>query len=191
MKSDLASTVNWLENQTELLTFGLSLLPFAGIAFLWFLGVLRDRMGYLEDQFFSTLFLGSGILYIGMVFVASAFAGGSLVAFSLEPELLTNNVVLLVTRSITNQIISIYAIRMAGMFMIVLGTIWNRTELMPRWLIIITYGFALILLISIGFTHWVTLIFPAWVLLISAYILYLNYLIKSEQIDSDGLTVEN
>jgi hypothetical protein len=181
---------NWLTNQPETITFGLSLLPFAGIAFLWFLGVLRDRMGYLEDQFFSTLFLGSGILYIGMVFVASAFAGGSLVAYSLEPDLLANNVVLLVTRTITNQIISIYAIRMAGMFMIVLGTIWTRTELMPRWLTILTYALALILLISIGFTHWVTLLFPAWVLLISAYILYLNFLIKTEQVKTDGLTVK-
>jgi hypothetical protein len=181
---------DWIKDGTESLTLGLSFLPFAGIAFIWFLGVIRDRMGYLEDQFFSTLFLGSGILYIAMIFIAAAVAGGTMVAYALEPDLLDNNVVLLVTRTITNQIITIYAIRMAGMFMIVLGTIWMRTQLMPRWLTILTYALALILIISIGFTHWVTLVFPAWVLLISAYILYLNYLIKTEQIQTDGLTVE-
>lgn len=181
---------NWIKDGAESLTLGLSFLPFAGIAFIWFLGVIRDRMGYLEDQFFSTLFLGSGILYIAMIFIAAAVAGGTLAAYALEPDVLDNNMVLLVTRTITNQIITIYAIRMAGMFMIVLGTIWMRTQLMPRWLTILTYALALILIISIGFTHWVTLVFPAWVLLISAYILYLNYLIKTKQIQTDGLTVE-
>jgi hypothetical protein len=39
----------------------LYLVPFAGIAFLWFIGVLRDRLGELEDRFFATVFLGSGL----------------------------------------------------------------------------------------------------------------------------------
>ncbi len=185
-----AGSVNWFEGQVDALTLGLSLTPFAGIAFLWFLGVIRDRMGHLEDQFFSTLFLGSGILYIGLVFVAAAFAGGTIAAYALEPELLADNIVLLLSRMIINQVITVYAIRMAGMFMIVLGTIWIRTMLMPKWLTFITFIFALILIISIGFTHWVILIFPAWVLLISAYILYLNFLIKTDKIQIDGLTME-
>lgn len=180
---------DWIEHQADAITLGLSFLPFAGIAFLWFLGVIRDRMGYLEDQFFSTLFLGSGILYIGLVFVAAAVAGGTLAAYSIEPELLTSNVVLLVTRMVISQVMTVYAIRMAGMFMIVLGTIWVRTELMPRWLTLLTYLLAVILIISIGLTQWVTLVFPAWVLLISAYILYLNFLIKTERTQIDGLTL--
>ena len=39
-----------------------NLVPFAGIAFLWFIGVLRDRLGALEDRFFATVFLGLGML---------------------------------------------------------------------------------------------------------------------------------
>jgi hypothetical protein len=58
--------------------FALNLLPFAGIAFLWFIGVLRDRLGEGEDRFFATVFLGSGVLYISMVFIAAAVAGGIL-----------------------------------------------------------------------------------------------------------------
>ena len=41
---------------------GLNLIPFAGIAFLWFIGVIRDRIGAHEDRFFATVFLGSGLL---------------------------------------------------------------------------------------------------------------------------------
>lgn len=175
-------------NQVKSITLGLSLLPFAGIAFIWFLGVIRARMGVLEDQFFSTLFLGSGLIYIGLTFTASALSGGLLSAYAIDPMLMAESDSLLLARSITNQITTVYAIRMAGMFMIVLGTIWVRTRIMPRWLALITYGTAIILLISIGFTHWVTLLFPTWVLLISAYILYLNFLFKKGELDFDDLT---
>jgi hypothetical protein len=36
---------------------GLNLIPFAGIAFLWFIGVIRDRIGAHEDRFFATVLL--------------------------------------------------------------------------------------------------------------------------------------
>jgi len=49
-------------------------LPFAGIAFLWFIGVLRDRLGELEDRFFATVFLGSGLLFLAMLFASCSSA---------------------------------------------------------------------------------------------------------------------
>jgi hypothetical protein len=183
-------TNDFSEDQARSITLGLSFLPFAGIAFLWFMGVIRERMGALEDQFFSTLFLGSGLLYIGLTLTASAVGGGLLSAFASDPDLIANSDALLLARSITNRITTIYAIRMAGMFMIVLGTIWVRTQIMPRWLALITYASAAVLLISVGFTHWVILVFPVWVLLISAYILYLNFLFQKGELDIEGLTLD-
>ena len=177
------------ENQAQSITLGLSFLPFAGIAFLWFMAVMRDRLGQLEDQFFSTLFLGSGFLYLALTFASAAIAGGILAAFAINPDLLTDSDGLLLARAITNRINTIYAVRMAGMFMIVLGTIWVRTQIMPRWLAFITYGLALLLLVSIGLTHWVTLVFPAWVFVISVYILVLKYRFQDE--DRDGLNLDN
>jgi hypothetical protein len=63
---------------------------------------------------------------------------------------------------------------MAGVFMISLGTIWLRTGLMQRGWAFLTYAFALILLASISYSLWVTLISPIWVLAVSAYFLILN-----------------
>src|SRR6266516_7550062 len=60
----------------------LNLVPFAGIAFLWFIGVLRDRIGEREDRFFATVFLGSSLLFVGMLFVAAAVSGGLIAAAS-------------------------------------------------------------------------------------------------------------
>ena len=54
--------------------------------------------------------------------------------------------------------------------MISLGTIWLRTGLMHRGWAFVTYALALMLLLSINYFLWVTLIFPGWVLAVSVYI---------------------
>ncbi len=63
------------------------------------------------------------------------------------------------------QVSNVYALRMAGVMLISLGTMWLRTGVMPRWLAIVTYAVALVLLIVTSVSLWVTLVFPAWVLL--------------------------
>src|SRR3954454_10847833 len=66
---------------------GIYLVPFAGIAFLWFIAVIRNLLADREDRFFATVFLGSGLLFVAMLFI-SAGAGGALMAavkFQHEP----------------------------------------------------------------------------------------------------------
>ena len=60
--------------RTRIVLMGLYAIPFAGIAFLWFIGVVRDRIGRREDQLFATVFLGSGLLFVAMLFAAAATA---------------------------------------------------------------------------------------------------------------------
>ena len=172
--ADALEASNWLDSQARNLSLAMSLVPFAGISFLWFMGVVRDRMGRQEDQFFSTLFFGSGYLYLGMTFASAATIGGALVLYASDPGLLAGSGIYSLALVISNRLNSVYAVRMAGAFMSVLGTIWVRTGVMPRWLALVTYALAAVLLISIGFTPWVVLVFPAWVLAISVAILVLN-----------------
>ena len=164
----------WLEEQAQTVALALSLVPIAGIAFLWFIGVLRDRMGQLEDRFFSSVFLGSGLLYLGMTFVSAALAGGLLASYALEPDALIASGLYTFSRAVMWRISNVYAIRMAGVFMISLGTISVRTRIMPRGLVFLTYALALVLLFTIDQHQWVTLLFPGWVLIVSVYILALN-----------------
>jgi hypothetical protein len=164
----------WLEERANTVALALSLVPIAGIAFLWFIGVLRDRMGQLEDRFFSTVFLGSGLLYLAMTFVSAALAGGLLTSYSLEADKLIDSGLYTFSRAVMWRISNVYAIRMAGVFMISLGTISVRTRILHRGLALLTYALALFLLVSIGLSLWVTLIFPGWVLVVSVYILALN-----------------
>jgi hypothetical protein len=169
-----ANSAGWLETNSSRVSLALNLVPYAGIAFLWFIGVLRDRFGELEDRFFSSVFLGSGLIYLALVFVGAASAGGLLTSYAAEKDLLIKSGVYSYSRAVTYSILNIYAIRMAGVFMISLGTIWLRTELMKRSWAFLTYALALVLLLSISYSLWVSLLFPGWVLTVSAYFLITN-----------------
>ena len=178
----------WRESGASQVKLALSLMPFAGIAFLWFVGVVRDRLGAFEDQFFSTVFFGSGLLFLAMIFAASAIAGGISATYLAGQTELTTNEVYQFGRAMMSQFFTIYALRMAGVFVISLGTIWLRTGLMPRWLSFVTYFFAIVLLLSASLNLWMVLVFPSWVLIISIYILMLN-LKHHTPGTADGMTV--
>jgi hypothetical protein len=164
----------WLRERAGTVTLALSLLPFAGIAFLWFMGVVRDHLGHMEDQFFSTVFFGSGLLFLAMMFASAAIAGGTLATYAVESRRLIDSGVYTFARTVMYRITNVYAIKMAGVFMISLGTMWVRTRVMPRWLALLTYALALGLLVSISSNLWMTLIFPGWVCVVSLYILISN-----------------
>ena len=151
-------------------TVALELVPFAGIAFLWFIGVVRDRVGHREDRFFATVFLGSGLLFVAMLFVAAAVAGGLFAAASRSsgpPNVDT----LTLGRDVTGSLVNIYSMRMAGVFMLTTVTIARRTEIVSRWLTVAGIVAALVLLVTVGISPWVELLFPAWVLALSLDIL--------------------
>jgi hypothetical protein len=171
---DLSSEIDWIARGRERLSIALILMPFAGIAFLWFIGVIRDRLGDVEEHFFSTIFLGSGLLFLAMVFVAMANAGAILSSAEAIGDATLQTDVIIFGRAVMLQISNVYALRMAGVFMISLGTAWLRTGLMPRWLIVLTYLLALLLLFVVSLSVWMVLVFPGWVLFVSVYILSMN-----------------
>jgi hypothetical protein len=172
----LTSSADWLDDASETrLTIGLSLVPFAGIAFLWFMGVVRDRFKDTEDQLFSSVFIGSGLLFLAMVFVAAALAGGIVASASIVTDEQVRADVTNFGRGVMLQVSNVYALRMAGVMLISLGTMWLRTGVMPRWLAFVTYAVAIVLLFVTSLSLWATLIFPAWVFAVSILILIQNY----------------
>ena len=171
LPSDLTSETEWLSQTRDYLSIALILMPFAGIAFLWFIGVIRDRFGDMEDRFFSTVFFGSSLLFMGMVFVAMAIAGALVASVGVDGNYTISQDVVIFARALMLQISNVYALRMAGVLMFSLGTMWWHTQIMPRWLVGLTYLIACALLLIISLNLWVTLLFPAWVLLVSVYVL--------------------
>ena len=174
------SAGDWLATSSKTVAVALNLLPFAGIAFLWFIGVLRDRIGEHEDRFFATVFLGSGLLFLAMMFASAAAAGALIIVYDINPAFVNETGIYAYARAMTYEIMNIYAIKMAGVFMISTSTVFIRTSIVPRWVSILGYGLALILLLSIGTIEWISLVFPLWVLFISVLILIENLRKKSE-----------
>ncbi|MBK7219542.1 MAG: hypothetical protein IPH95_21395 [Candidatus Promineofilum sp.] len=165
------------------LNVALALMPFAGIAFLWFVGVVRHHLGAYEDQFFATVSLGSGLLFVGMSFVAFAVAGGTLAAYQSDGPPAAG--VYALNLAIISQAFNTYALKMAGVFMFSLGTLWRKTGVMPRSLTLVTYVLALVMMVSLSHNLWLALLFPAWVLLISVFIL-VSGLRRHDAGDVDG-----
>jgi hypothetical protein len=171
--SDPSDAGRWLSDSSRrgAVLFALSLAPFAGIAFLWFVGVLRDRVGEAEDRFFATVFLGSGLLFVAMLFVGSAVAGGLIASSGEDSGTLAPNDTWGFGRRATHELIVVYALRMAAVFMIATSTVLRGAKLAPRWLVVSGYVIALVLLVTVGFFAWIELAFPAWVLVVSVYTL--------------------
>jgi hypothetical protein len=166
----------FIGNKNALLA--LNLVPFAGIAFLWFIGAVRDRLGEREDQFFATVFFGSGLLFLAMLFAASAVSGSLLLLHNdaSNPSIVSTYYNL--GHTVTRVILNTYGIRMAGVFMISICTLFLRSKAVPGWLALLGYGLAALMLLRIGSIDrlgWVFMLFPLWVLLLSVYILIDNY----------------
>ena len=161
----------WLSGDTGLFKFALALVPFAGLAFLWFIAVARERLGRFEDQFFSTVFIGSGLLFLAMIFAAAAGAGAIVAAAANDPAGFASSTTYDYARQTVTQILAVYALRMAAIFQLSQASLWLRTGVMPRWMALITIVVALLLLFVFTQSWWVVLVFPAWVLLVSVYIL--------------------
>jgi MFS family permease len=163
-----------LKTRSNTVVLALNLVPFAGIAFLWFIGVLRDRLGEREDRFFATVFLGSGLLFLAMLFMSAAMVGGLIIAYSADPTRIVGSTTFTSARAIAYEVMNIYAIKMAGVFMIATSTLALRTRFIARWIAFFGYVLALLLLLSSRYIEGILLVFPLWVLLISLYILIDN-----------------
>jgi hypothetical protein len=168
-------SADWLFDPSRLNTVRLAiqLIPFAGIAFLWFIGVLRNRLGPLEDQFFATVFLGSGLLFVASLFATGAFSGSVVEAVANGHPL--NSDTYFLVRQLIGAFLNVFAIKMAGVFMFSTSTIVFRTRILPRWLSFLGFLFAMVLLLVITSWPWIALLFPLWMLVVSTTVLLTEF----------------
>jgi hypothetical protein len=171
--SDPNTAGDWLADgsRRKAVVVALNLLPFAAIAFLWFIGVVRDRIGEGEDRFFATVFLGSGLVFVAMMLAAGAVAGGLL--FTAEDTAIASSQpgIWAFGRRVTDTLLNVYAMRMAAVFTMATTTLAVRLRLIPRWLAVVGYITAVALLVTVGVIPWLELLFPAWVFVFSVHIL--------------------
>jgi len=169
--SDPGESGEWLKTSSGSVGFALNLLPFAGIAFLWFVGTLRDRLGQLEDRFFATVFLGSSLLFLAMLFTLAAIVGAMILTFAAESKNLLDSVSFHFARTLAFTIVNIYMIKMAAVFMFSTSTVVIYTNIAPRWVAFLGFALALLLLFGSSYFSWIFVAFPFWVFLLSVCLL--------------------
>ena len=178
----------WVDGSAGHLKVAAVLMPFAGITFLWFIGVVRDGIGKYEDKFFSSVFLGSGLLFLAMMFASAAVGAGLEASRKFQVDDASRDQVVAFGQELLTTLSNTYALRMGAVFMISLATIWLKTRLMPTWLVAGTYLVAVALLIASDISMWVTLAFPAWVLVVSLLALVRAGVIDLHFHDDDDVT---
>jgi hypothetical protein len=159
------------QQSTAYVIGGLYLLPFAGIMFLWFVAVIRDQIGEREDRFFATVFFGSGLLFVGLLLTTAAVVSTpiTLVQYLGEESPSAESVSLL--RGLGYTLLFAMATRAAAVFMLATATIGIRSGVFPRWFALVGYLLGLILLVAVSFIDWFILVLPAWVAVVSLFIL--------------------
>ena len=170
MPEGVGASAEWLDSQRDGISTATKLMPFAGITFLWFIGVVRDNLGRYEDRFFASVLLGCGLLFLAMMFVSTAVAAALVASNADVTDPAAHLEVIAFGKMVVVSAAKTYAIRMAAVFMISLATNWLKTGLMPRWLVAASYLVALGLLIAGDVSMWLTLAFPVWVSVVSALI---------------------
>ncbi len=170
----------WLLKNTRIVGFALTLIPLSGIAFLWFMGVVRDRFGEMEDRLFSTVFLGSGFLFLVLMFISAGIAGSVILLYGTSLSNLARDEFYPFGRALMYTIANVYAVKMASVFLISTTTLSFRIGSFPKWVIYLSYGLGLVMLFNIFLTEWLILIFPLWVLMLSIIVLVENFRVKKE-----------
>lgn len=145
---------------------GLYLMPFAGIAFLWFVVLLRmwiSKSATRVDELFSNVQLVSGIIYLALFFASAASisvlaASAEFSSASIDPE---------TARSFTHLgwgLVLVFSMRMAAIFVITTSSLARRHGFLPTWFVVLGYLVGLFLLLSAVLTTLLILVLPLWVL---------------------------
>ena len=167
----VADSASWVgsANRREAVDLALGLIPFAGIAFLWFVAVIRARVGSRHDRFFETVFLGSGLLFVAMLFTTAAAVKGVLVLLDAGVALPDETVAY--AWVFASTLTGAFGARMAAVFMITTTTMGLRAGAVPRWLAVPGYVCAVLLLFTPPLPNLTQFLFPAWVVALSLYVL--------------------
>jgi hypothetical protein len=151
---------------------GLNLAAISSVAFLWFIAVIRRRVGDREDRFFATVFLGSGILYVGMWLVAATLLAAAAVAPDLFADAAVDKASHTLMAGTAGGLLLVAGPRVQAVFMLTTSTLILRTGVMPRWLAYFGYVMGLALFITPLISQPIGLGFPAWVFIVSVTILF-------------------
>ena len=168
----VAQSGDWITDveRRDAVSTALALIPFAGIAFIWFIAVARSSLGRHDDRFFDAVLMGSGLVFVTMLFAAAAVLMAALTlseAGTLHDREFTAQAWML-----ASALLGSFGARMAAVFALAVSTASLRVGSLPRWLVLVGYLTGALLLLTPPLPGWAQLLFPLWVMAISTHVLW-------------------
>lgn len=172
--ADVNAPGSWMTepDRREMVELALALVPFSGIAFLWFIGVMRHRVAAFEDRFFESVFIGSALIFIATLFAAAATTDALIQTVAAGK---VDSDIYYFGRRVIDVLLNLFAMKMAAVFMFSTCTVGLRTAIFPRGVAYLGYACGAMLLVVIANWKWITLVFPLWMLLMSACMLLAEF----------------
>lgn len=166
--------LSWYGDPDNRLTveLGLEMGALGMVAFLWFMAVIRRRLADREDQFFATVFLGSGIAFVILATTAAVCAAAPTLVVHFGGEESLSDSTLALAHGLWFGLWGIGASRFAGVFMVATSTLGLRFGALPTWLARTGYVLGLLLAITGAFAGPLDFLFPAWLALVSITLLF-------------------
>ena len=174
----------------RLILVGLYVMPFAGIAFVWFTVALRMWISVSTTRLnalYSNVQLVSGIIFVGLLFTAGAASA----ATAASMEFSTGQVDPMMARQLpqlSSTILIVFAMRMAAMFVFTTSSIGRSAGILPRWYVMAGYAVGLFLLLSASLSKVLALVFPLWVLGLCVILIVRARSIPGDAMTGDGRT---
>jgi hypothetical protein len=160
--------------QHVLVTAGTSIMPFAGIAFLWHMTTIRLLVRArtpAPPAIPEGLQLLSGAMFVILLLAGIGAAGATALLMDLTDAPLSSVGVARALSGLGYGLVFVYAIRGAGMYAITTTTLLRKAGILSRWVAVLGYVAAAVLLVSTTYNPLVVLVFPAWVVLVSVEVL--------------------
>lgn len=153
---------------------GLYLVPFAGIAFLWHMTAMRNVLDTLTpppSTMAHGLNLLAGIIFVTLLFAGTAAVGATAFGVYFGHAPVEDPAAARALTGVGYGLVFVFAVRGAGMFAITTTTLLRNAGVLPRIPAIVAYLLAAFLLFAVTNNPVAVLVFPAWVVLISTFLL--------------------
>jgi hypothetical protein len=168
----------------RLILVGLYLMPFAGIAFVWFIVALRMWIvgtSRTENILLSNIQLVSGILFVALFFAGAAASAASAASSEFASAPLDAALARQLPQ-LSNTLIFVFAMRMAAMFVFATSNIGRTTGVLPGWFVLLGFLVGAFLLLSATFVQLLVLVFPVWTLVLAILLL-----LRARHIPADAI----
>lgn len=172
--SDAEFDAFYAGGSTALVTVGLNVVPFVGIAFLWHMNATRLLIRSCTPSPSAIpdgLQVLAGSLFVALLFAGTAAMGSIALIKDLTQAPLPSADVARGLLGAGYGMVFIYAVRGAGMYALTTTTLLRAAGILPTWLAVVGYVLAAFFLVSTTTNPVVMLLLPVWAILVGLVIL--------------------